>query len=208
MEAKIWQDETGTHIDWMLESVTAKMIDWFWSNMEKCNLLWHPDQHEPLEWAIAPVHGNPVGSIHIAPQTWSDGTRQNLYIRMEDPAKVPAEIKELIIYEHCVIVGGLGFGPESIEKGVPFGYRLHQWEKADYGVVGRASALAGTKKETPEEGMVWAQHCKEEIGNWEVFLPQLYKLYRVVTNVQYNPFSDLSVEGRGKDVKYKYMKVI
>jgi len=56
--------------------------------------------------------------------------------------------------------------------------------------------------------MVWAQHCKEEIGNWEVFLPQLYKLYRVVTNVQYNPFSDLSVEGRGKDVKYKYMKVI
>jgi hypothetical protein len=107
-----------------------------------------------------------------------------------------------------VIVGGLGFGPESIEKGVPFGYRLHQWEKADYGVVGRSSALAGTKKETSEEGMVWAQHCKEEIGNWEVFLPQLYKLYRVVTNVQYNPFTDLSVEGRGKDVKYKNMKVI
>jgi hypothetical protein len=206
MEATISQNAIGSHIDWKLEGVTAKMIDWFWSNMEKCNLLWHPEQHEPLNWAKPPVHGDPVGSIHIAPQTWSDGTRQNLYIRMEDLAVVPAEVKSEIIYEHCYIAGGLGFGPESIEKNEVFAYRLHQWEKADYGVMGKSSAIGATKKDTPEQGMVWAKHCIQEIGNWGVFLPQLWELYRVVTNTNYNPFADLSVVGKDKDTKYKYIR--
>jgi hypothetical protein len=82
---------------------------------------------------------------------------------------------------------------------------VHQWEKADYGVIGKSSAIGATKKETPEEGMVWARHCIGEINNWGVFLPQLYSLYRVVTNTNYNPFADLSVEGKGKDAKYKYI---
>jgi len=205
MEANISQNAIGTHIDWKHEGITARMIDWFWSNMEKGNLLWHPEQHEPLIWAVPPKHGNPVGSVHIAPQTWSDGTRQNLYIRLEDLAVVPAAVKDVIIYEHCVVAGGLGFGPESMEKNQVFAYRVHQWEKTDYGVIGKSSAIGATKKETPEEGMVWARHCIEEISNWGVFLPQLYNLYRVVTNTNYNPFADLSVEGKGKDAKYKYI---
>ncbi|MCB0032042.1 MAG: hypothetical protein KDE28_29230, partial [Anaerolineales bacterium] len=90
MEYNITQDEVGTHIAWSHDGVTARMIDWFWSNMEKCFLLWHPEEHEPLTWEIPPRHGNHVGAIHLAPQTWSDGTRQNLYIRFEDLAEVPA----------------------------------------------------------------------------------------------------------------------
>ena len=111
MEMKVTQDNMGTHLEWSHEGVTPRMIDWFWSNMEKGFILWHPEQHEPLQWAIAPKHGNPVGSVHIAPQTWNDGTRQNLYIRFEDLATIAPEIKDYIIYEHCVVVAGLGFGP-------------------------------------------------------------------------------------------------
>jgi len=206
MEASISQDALGTHIDWKHDGVTARMIDWFWSNMEKCNLLWHPEQHEPLIWAVAPKHGNPVGSVHIAPQTWSDGTRQNLYIRLEDPAVVPAVVKSVIIYEHCAIAAGLGFGPESLANKDPMGYRVHQWEKTDYGVVGKSSAIGAVKKETPEEGMIWATHCIDEIGNWGAFLPQLCMLYRVVKKTDYNPFADLSLEGLGEDAKYKYIR--
>jgi hypothetical protein len=206
MEATISQDAAGTHIDWKHEGVTATMIDWFWSNMEKCNLLWHPEQHEPLIWAVAPKHGNPVGSVHIAPQTWSDGTRQNLYIRLEDPAAVPDEVKRVIIYEHCAIAAGLGFGPESLNCREPMGYRVHQWEKTDYGVEGRSSAIGTKKKETSEEGMIWAAHCIDEIGNWGVFLPQLYMLYRVVRNTDYNPFADLSLDGHGPDAAYRYIR--
>ena len=87
----------------------------------------------------------------------------------------------------------------------PFGWRLHQWEKSDSGVVGRSSAIGRRKKETPEEGIVWAKHCVQEIGNWGVFLPQIFQLYRVVRNTDYNPFTDLSVEGRGEDLRYRHI---
>jgi hypothetical protein len=54
-------DSLGTHLDWQHEGVTPRMIDWFWSNMEKAFILWHPEQHEALEWAVPPKNGNPLG---------------------------------------------------------------------------------------------------------------------------------------------------
>ena len=86
------------------------------------------------------------------------------------------------------------------------GYRIHQWQRTDFGVVGKSSAISIGKKETPEEGLVWAKHCNEEISNWAAFLPQLYSLYKVVTNTKYNPFTDLTVEGKGEKLRYKYIK--
>lgn len=205
MTMKLTQDSMGTHLDWEHEGVTPKMIDWFWSNMEKGFILWHPSQHEALEWAVAPVHGNPVGSIHIAPQTWNDGTRQNLYIRFEDLKDVPDEVKAYIEYEHVVIVAGLGLGEEALKEPNPMGYRIHQWQKTDSGVVGKSSAIGTRKKETKEEGLVWAAHCEEEIGNWGVFLPTLYNLYMVVTDTNRNPYADLSVTCKGSNAEYKYI---
>lgn len=205
METKLVQDSMGTHIDWKHEGVTAKMIDWFWSNMEKGFILWHPAQHEPLQWAVPPVHGNPIGSIHIAPQTWNDGTRQNLYIRFEELSSLPEEVKEYIIYEHCVVVAGLGLGEEALKAEGVMGYRIHQWQKSDDGVIGKSSAIGMKKKETPEEGLVWAAHCTEEIGNWGEFLPQLYNLYKVVKNTNYNLYADLTVERVGAELRYKYI---
>ena len=198
-------DGKATHLDWSHDGITAKMIDWFWSNMEKGFILWHPSQHEPLEWAVPVMHGNPIGAIHIAPQTWSDGRRQNLYIRFEDPKDVPTWVKDYVIYEHCVIVAGLGLGEESLANPSPMGYRVHQWQKSDGGVVGKSSAIGTRKPEGKEEGLVWAAHCAEEIGNWGVFLPDLYRLYKVVTDTARNPFADLSVEGGGETLRYKHI---
>jgi len=206
MEVTMVQDAMGTHLDWKHEEITAREIDWFWSNMEKGFLLWHPAQHEPLIWAVPVVHGNPIGSVHIAPQTWNDGSRQNLYIRFEKLEDVPPEVRDYICYEHVVIVGGLGLGEEALAEGNPMGYRVHQWEKTDYGVVGKSSAFGTRKKEDHEAGKVWAAHCTEEVGNWGAFLPQLFTLFKVVKNPKYNPFADLSVEGKGREAKYKYIK--
>ena len=205
MHHQATQDATGTHLDWRHDGVTARMIDWFWSNMEKGFVLWHPTEHEPLTWVVAPRDGDPVGSVHLAPQTWSDGTFRNLYIRFEDLAEVPARVKDVVVHDHCVVVAGLGFGPESMEAPDPMGYRVHQWSATDDGVAGRSSAIGARKPETHEEGLVWAKHCAEEIGNWGVFLPRLYDLYRVVEDPRRNPFADLSVEGRGAELRYRHV---
>jgi hypothetical protein len=188
------QDALGTHLDWSHDGVTPRMIDWFWSNMEKGFLLWHPEEHEPLTWVIPPRPGAVAGAVHLAPQTWSDGQRRNLYIRFEDLATIPAEIAARVVYDHAIVVAGLGFEPESVERGEPMGYRLHQWQASDDGVIGRSSAFP----EVGEAGQVWARHCAQEVGNWGVFLPALYGLYRVVINEAYNPFTSLRV-ARGSD---------
>jgi hypothetical protein len=203
MDHQVTQDATGTHLEWRHDGVTARMIDWFWSNMEKGFVLWHPTEHEPLTWVVAPQDGDPVGSVHLAPQTWSDGTFQNLYIRVEEPGDVPDAVAALVTHAHCVIVAGLGFGPESLDDPDPMGYRVHQWSPTDSGVAGRSSAIGARKPETPADGLVWAKHCAEEIGNWGDFLPQLYELYKAVPRGPRNPFADLSVERRGGTLRYR-----
>ena len=69
-----------------------------------------------------------------------------------------------------------------------------------------ASAIGTRKKETVEDGKVWAAHNAQEIGNWGVFLPQIYSLYRVVTDTTRNPFADLSVNGTKRDARYRYVR--
>jgi hypothetical protein len=202
---RMTQDDLGTHLDWAHDGITPRMIDWFWSNMEKGFLLWHPEEHEPLTWAVPPRPGDHVGAVHLAPQTWSDGTFRNLYIRFEDPAAVPAEVAGVVVHDHCVIVAGLGFGPESLEVEEPLGYRVHQWQATDFGVVGRSSGIGRAKPESHAEGRVWAKHCEEEIGNWGRFLPQLYALYRVVLNPAHNPYTDLTVQRDGATLRYTHV---
>jgi hypothetical protein len=204
MDHSVRQDAAGTHIDWALDGVTARMIDWFWSNMEKGFLLWHPEQHEPLSWPVPVRDGAPLGAVHLAPQTWDDGRRQNLYLRFEWLEAVPEALRAEICHEHVIIVAGLGFGPEALEVDTPLGYRLHQWSKSDGGVVGQSTAIGLRKPETPAEGLVWAAHAAGEIGNWEVFLPEIYRLYKAVKDPGRNPFADLSVQGRGRDARYRH----
>ena len=206
MAMKHIETDDAMILEWELESVTARMIDWFWSNMEKCILLWHPAQHEPLEWAVPPEHGNPVGAIHIAPQTWNDGTRQNLYIRLEDLAAIPDQCKSHLKHEHAAVVCCIGMGEEALKNPQPWGYRIHQWTRSDNGVVGSSTAIGALKQENHEDKLNWAAHCEEEISNWAVFLPTLYPLYQVVKNTRYNPFTDLSIEKKGDKVRYKYIE--
>ena len=205
MEAAVSHDALGTHVDWKHDGVTPRMIDWFWINMEKGFMLWHPEQHEALEWPVPPTDGNPLGAIHNAPQTWNDGRRQNLYIRFERLADVAPEIRDVIVYQHVIVTAGLGFDEEEMRRGEPMGYRIHQWEGTDYGVVGKSSGIGTRRKETVEQGKVWAAHAIQEVRNWAVFLPQLYALYRVVTDPRRNPYADLSVEGRGRNARYRYI---
>jgi hypothetical protein len=205
MKYTVNHDAIGTHIDWELEGVTARQLDWFWSNIEKGIILWHPSEHEPLEWAVPVKHGDPRGSVHIAPQTWSDGRRQNLYIRFEYLEQIDPRFRDVICHTHVGAFAGLGMEAECLKQPDPFGYRIHQWTPSDAGVVGKSTAIGTRKPLTVEDGKVWAAHCAEEIGNWGVFLPDLHRLYKVVTDAKRNPFADLSVTGKGRAARFAFM---
>ncbi|MDK2784880.1 MAG: hypothetical protein PWQ41_1692 [Bacillota bacterium] len=197
-------DRKWTHIDWELENVTAKMISWFWCNMEKGFALWHPNEHMDFYWAIKPKNNNPIGSIHVAPQRWSDGTLTKPHIRMEDVATLPEDIADIIIYDHAVVVAGISLTEEDYKPdNPPLAYRIHQWEKTDFGVKGMSSAipLAPEPLEV-ERGLVWAKHAAEEVRYWQDFLPELYKLWSVVKNPELNPYFSFKIKREGKTLRY------
>jgi hypothetical protein len=199
------QDARGwTHIDWELTGVTADQIDWFWSNMEKGFFLWHPSEHNDFEWLVPPRDGAALGAIHIAPQTWADGTHIRPHIRFEDVADLPADVKDVLTYDHVVIAAGIAlFDKDYFVGKAPIAYRLHQWEKTDSGVRGRSSAIP--LNDDPLEknrGFVWAKHAGEEVANWEVFLPTLHRLYAPVKGKRANPFNSFRTEGKGAMLRY------
>ena len=67
----------------------------------------------------------------------------------------------------------------------------------------RSSGIGRRKPEDEEAGRVWAAHAAEEIANWEVFLPTLDRLWRVVPEGPRNPYADLGVKGTGRAARYR-----
>jgi hypothetical protein len=178
-------------------------LNWFWSNMEKCDYLWHPNHHKGFEWWISLEEaGGPLGSVHIAPQTWNDGVKIRPYIRMEKLADVADEIRDLIKHDHVIIVGAISILGDNVKRDDPvLGYRVHQWQKSDNGCVGMSSAVEA-RENAADDGLIWASHATEEVGNWEVFLPGLARLYRVITDPEICPYYSFRVEGSGREARY------
>ncbi|MDR1619404.1 MAG: hypothetical protein LBS18_01880 [Clostridiales bacterium] len=208
VSSNIWHDENNwTHIDWSLEGVTSKMLDWFWCNMEKGDLLWHPNQHLGLTWmkgrGVVDLK-SPINSIHIAPQKWGDGKVMELYIRMDALENVPDDVRDIIKYDHVVITAGDMMGRIN-EKDPDFPattWRVHQWQSSDDGVVGMSSGMNRGNENDIDSGMIWAKHGSEEVGNWEEFLPRLYELYKVIESEELSPCYSFKLAGKGRQAKY------
>jgi hypothetical protein len=197
------QDKKGwTHIDWELEGMTPRMIDWWWCNLEKGFALWHPIDHIGFYWHTRPTGNQTIGKIYVAPQIWSDGSRIEPHIRWEDVASLPEVIRDIIVYDHVAVAAGISLTGENMkEDAPPIAYRLHQYEKTDSGVKGTSSAIP-CEPEPPEKGLVWAKHGSEEIGYFQNFLPDLYRLWRVVKNPEINPYFSFKIVREGKSLRY------
>ncbi|MEI8258548.1 MAG: hypothetical protein WCJ30_22980, partial [Deltaproteobacteria bacterium] len=75
-------------------------------------------------WISLAEAGGPLGSVHIAPQTWGDGVKIRPYIRMEKLADVADEIRDLIKYDHAVIVGAISILGDNVKRDDPvLGYQ-------------------------------------------------------------------------------------
>ena len=197
------QDARGwTHIDWELEDITPRMLDWWWCNMEKGFALWHPIDHGEFYWHIKPTGNKALGAIQVAPQVWSDGTLIRPHIRWDDVATLQEDIKDIIVYDHVVVAAGISMTGENVrDDDPPVSYRIHQWEGTDFGVRGISSAVP-IEPEPPERGLVWAKHGAEEIGYFRDFLPGLYKLWSAVKNPKINPYFSFKVVREGTSLRY------
>ena len=177
-------------VDHEIHGVTPDMLDWWFCNMEKGFVLWHPMDHIAFEWEIPPSKNGYIGAIHIAEQGASRSSIFKARVRYADPSEI---IDFPIIYEHITVA--VGPGPDG--KPSP-NYSTHQYEAASYGT--RLRSIQHHEQGRPREAAeAWIMHCKQEMGYLPNFLPQLYKMWQVVEDPAINvpcclkyPYKDIN----------------
>lgn len=216
MEYTVTQLENGwTYFDWELSGVTAEMIDWHWSNLDKTFLLWHPSDHYGFEWNVPVTKDKFIGAIQYTLQTRNGQHELTMEMVREqgfglaylDIAELSGEMSSLIDYSHCCLVGARKHGKVDPKFN---SFRLHQWEDRDGKVVGRSTAVMFDPEDLEAEKkrvLGWVEHAAMEIGRFEEFLPTLFNLYKVIEDPTANPLHNLSVEKDADgNLRYLYTK--
>ncbi len=183
----VTQDEHGwTHFDWRIDGVTADMVDWHWSNMDKTFILWHPKSHIHFDWIVPTTKDRFIGAVHRAPQLRRGGTfnPNPPGLLFADPATLPKEVVEQTIYDHACFVDRVDLDENWKVCSAPANvFRLHQWQQTDAGIVGRLSAInchVENMEQELEKGQIWVEHAVEEVENYSNFLAEMYRLWSVV----------------------------
>ncbi len=194
------KEKGWTAVDTELIGVTADMIDWFWVNMEKGFVLWHPQDHVWMKWLKEPEADNPIGSIHdtfqisggadnpemvaIYEKAYSaKSPDEKFLLKMIDVSELPKDVQDYISMEHVVVITGVN------SQGISMSYRVHEYERSDCGVRTRTTAVPteeGNKifpnLDEDYDLKVWAVHGMGEITSYPSFLPELYKMWLPVKN--------------------------
>ncbi|MFX1376304.1 MAG: DAPG hydrolase family protein [Promethearchaeota archaeon] len=150
-------------IEHTLQGVTPEMIDWWWGNINTTERykLWHPKDHKSFVWEVPPKEGH-FRAIHRVEENILGPT--TLRIRGEDPNTSPIPIE----YEHAQL------GSRLDQNNNPTTWILHQYESIENGTKMRSTFRlpAAVPKQFIE---ALRKHCKEEMGEFVNFLPQLYE---------------------------------
>jgi hypothetical protein len=158
-----------------LVGVTPEMIDWFFVNIEKCYPLWHPEEHRLCTWEVEPTEETHIGAIHCAEESIGGTPFFKVRIRFDDPntTGIPVE------YDHAFAACGLT--PDNDRVGVV----LHQYKATPRGTLLKSVSRMFLPM-PPEAGEQWIRHCKGEHENFQVFLPDFYRLWQVVKDRKIN----------------------
>lgn len=183
-----------------LPRVTAEMIDWFWSNMEKCYYLWGPGAHKMFRWVREPWKYGYVGSSLIIAENLYEG---GPIIDFSDTPMIRLDMNEFpfdYALEHVLMEGRL-----DEESGKVINNNIHMWQDCDGGsvhitcMIQSADALPpGVTPEMmiqelsspPEVGYL---HPDFEAARWPKFLPTLFELWKGHPDPTQNVLFDLSV---------------
>ena len=201
-EAKAKGYVIDTQAQHFLPGVEARMMDWWWANMEKGYYLWAPGAHKRFSWVRSP---GTYGFLHSA--------------HMISEAMVPGkpvfggsgvQINRLGLdwffftshLSHVIVEGVFNAKDEFVDSTV------HMWEDAEGGLIHITAAVVNTRCSEPPafvledptampEPADRAHHAEYEAAMWPKFLPTLYRLWEGHPDPSQNVQCDLTVaEGR------------
>ena len=196
---------TVTKITWENEKpVTAKQMDWHFSNIEKVYNLWHPNCHIDFAW-IKPQTEHPLNAVHWASELYGPPGEEAFMavaIRQFPFDEVPPFVKQYAEHEHVLIFAAIPCEkPEDYAEPPQYPiYVVHSYSDKGDTTVGMDYCV--WLNET-RFGHMWAPHGTVEAAGIENFLPQLYDLYQLVDNPLVNRQFDFTVEGTGENIRYR-----
>ncbi len=171
-----------TQAQHFLPGVTAKMMDWWWANMEKGYYLWAPGSHKRFNWVRTPWEYGFVNSAHMISEAMVPGRR----VFGGDGVEIRRLDLDWFFFtnhlSHVIVEGVFNAKEEFVDS------TIHMWEDCAGGCNHIVSAVANTRcseppafvladptaLHTPEEG---AYHSEYEAAMWPRFLPTLYHLW-------------------------------
>ena len=198
-----------------LSGVTAEMMDWFWSNMEKCYYLWAPGSHKRFNWIKSPAEYGIEHSIHMI----AESTEPGLPVFGGEGVEIHRLcLKEFYPFKtslaHVLCEGVYNDIGELVDA------TIHEWEDTEGGVNHITATVVNTRAseppafvrkmilENPEMKIVpnyATDHEDYEASQWPVFLPKLYEIWKNHPDPSQNVKCCLEVirDDRGR-FSYKY----
>ena len=206
-----------------LPGVTAKMLDWFWANMEKCYYLWAPGEHKSFRWLKAPGACGFLNSAHEIVEPVGDlPVMMRIQITRLDPAKWYPFTECL---DHVICEGIYNDAGELNDA------TIHLWQDVEGGCIHITCAVENKKisklpdciqrlaadveafiaeaakhpapaENAPAEKPI--PHAEYESGMWPRFLPTMYGLWEDHPDPDQNIACDLTVR-QAEDGTFHYV---
>lgn len=196
-----------------LPGVTAKMLDWFWANMEKGYYLWAPGSHKRFSWVKAPWQYGFLHSVHMISESVGKGNPvfggEGVEIHRLGLDYFPFTYA----LEHVLVEGVLN------DKGEFVDMTVHMWEDCQGGCRHSTAAVASTTVSEPPRFVKemlakdpnakpvapsTTDHAEYEASRWPQFLPQLYQLWEGHPDPSQNVSCDLRVRKVGEN-RWEYV---
>ncbi len=196
-----------TQAQHFLPGVTARMMDWWWANMEKGYYLWAPGSHKRFNWVKSPSQYGFLHSAHMISEAMVPGKPvfggSGIQINRLDLGWFFFTTH----LSHVIVEGVFNAKSEFVDSTV------HMWEDTEGGVNHVVAGVANTRCSEPPAFVLEdptaapapedsAAHSEYEASRWPVFLPALYHLWEGHPDLSQNVPCDLTVVDTPEGIKY------
>lgn len=198
----------------LLPGVNARMLDWFWANMEKCYYLWAPGSHKRFSWVKTPWEWGMEQSVHRIAESTAPGLPvfggEGVEIRRLPLASFYPFTNAL---RHVICEGVFNDAGELVDA------TIHEWEDSPAGLLHITATVVNTRCSRPPAFVIEllsnhpelklvpnyaTDHEDYEASQWPVFLPRLYELWKDHPDPTQSVRCNLEV-GRDAEGRFVYL---